>query len=337
MPDLQESTTIPEATEPENPVVVMHFIHTMAYGGVETNILNWIRKMDPKQFRVHLVCFANPGQTEQPFIEAAKSYNIPVSTVPWARRKPFFKAAWALKKLVIQHQVDILHTHNCYANVVGLIVSKLTPVKTITTAYVWAKFNWKRDLIQALDIFVTKRFDWITAHCEQTRENMIRYGIPPEKVSTLICGFESNRLELSREDRIRKRKEMGINEDHILLGNFARFFPEKAQDALLRCFKEIHHQYPKARLWIFGVGPLEEELKALCHELELDSIVTFCGFSSNLPLMMALVDIQIHPLTWKVFFSDLFRDGGRSSYGCFKGGRDSRSLGERKNRPSHSP
>ena len=51
--------------------VVLHLIHTMGYGGVETVVLNWVRALDREQFEVHLACFANPGQTERPFVEAA--------------------------------------------------------------------------------------------------------------------------------------------------------------------------------------------------------------------------------------------------------------------------
>ncbi len=55
----------------QTPVPVMHLIHTVAYGGVETAVLNWLRTLDRTRFTPHLVCFSNPGQTELPFVEAA--------------------------------------------------------------------------------------------------------------------------------------------------------------------------------------------------------------------------------------------------------------------------
>ena len=49
----------------------MHLIHSMAYGGIETAVINWLRKIDRARFDVSLVCFANPGETEGPFVKAA--------------------------------------------------------------------------------------------------------------------------------------------------------------------------------------------------------------------------------------------------------------------------
>ena len=49
------------------------------------------------------------------------------------------------------------------------------------------------------------------------------------------------------------------------------------------------------RLWIAGVGPLEAQTRALCGEMGLDADVTFLGFVTDLPSLLALADIQVHP------------------------------------------
>ncbi len=272
----------------------MHLIHTMAYGGIETAVINWIHKIDRTQFDVHLVCFANPGNTEDPFVKSAEKLEIPVEKILWGKGKPIFFAAIELKQLIRKHHIDILHTHNCYADLVGAIVSLLTPVKTITTVYVWSKFDWKRNILQIINRFAIRFFDRVSAHCENTYEKTASF-IPENKLKLLICGFEFNMVEILAEERQRRRQEYGIEGDQILLANIARFYPEKAQDSLLRCFREIVQQCPKARLWILGVGPLEDQVKALCAKLGLDSTVKFMGFVDNLFEILPLIDIQVHP------------------------------------------
>jgi len=274
---------------------VVHLIHTMAYGGVETALINWIRGMDAMRFAVHLVCFANPGGTEAPFVEAAERHGLTVEKIPWSRRKPLIRAARALARLLRVHQADILHTHGWYADFVGAIAKRLAPVKTITTLYVWSDFDWRRNIIQRIDQHVIRTYDQITGHCEETSRRTIARGIPRERVKTLSCGFEANRVELSAAERLARRRAMGVADDTRVLVNVARFYPEKAQDALLRSFVRIRAHRPDAHLWIAGVGPLEESLRALSTSLGLDAAVSFLGFVRELPELLALADVQVHP------------------------------------------
>jgi glycosyltransferase involved in cell wall biosynthesis len=267
----------------------------MAYGGVETVLINWLRKLNRTRFDVHVACFANPGQTETPFVEAAERAGLQVTKIPWGRHKPVWKAAHAVAEFIRERDIEILHTHNSYANFVGLLAARMAPVKTITTLYVWADFNWKRNVLQALDRWAIRWFDRITAHCEFTRLETLARGLPPERVTTLPCGFEGRKLELSPQERWQLRRQRGIADDQVLLLNAARFYPEKAHDSLLRCFRQIHARAPHARLWIAGVGPLENRIKAYCTELGLDSVVTFLGFEPDLVRILSLADIQVHP------------------------------------------
>jgi glycosyltransferase involved in cell wall biosynthesis len=274
---------------------VVHLIHTMAYGGVETALLNWVRGFDRERFDIRVVCFANPGATEQPFVDAAARQGVSVAKIPWARRKPLLRAARALAGLLRQTDADILHCHGWYADYVGAITGRLVDVRTITTQYVWHDYDWKRNLIQRVNQYVIRLFDRVTAHCEATRQKTIERGFAPESVRTLICGFETHPVDLSAGERSRLRRQAGVADEDLLLVNVARLYPEKAQDALLRCFARIRLREPRARLWIAGVGPLEAELKAMCTRLGLDDSVSFIGFTTELPRVLALADLQVHP------------------------------------------
>ena len=276
-------------------ISVMHLIHTMAYGGIETAVINWLRKLDRTRFDVSLVCFENPGETEAPFVEAAMRAGLHVEKIPWHRRKPLLKSSRRLVKLIRGHKVDILHTHNCYADCVGAIASRLVPVKTIATVYVWADYDWKRNMIQAIDKVVLRWFDRVTAHCEDTQRKSGKLGRFPGGVDTLICGFETRRVAMCEQERQRRRRDLGVADDEIVLGNVARLYPEKAHDSLLRCFKTILSQHPKTRLWICGVGPLEPAIRSQCSTLGLKDRVRFLGFVEDLPSEMRLLDIQVHP------------------------------------------
>ena len=276
------------------PVSVMHLLHTMAYGGVETAVINWLLRIDRERFTPHLVVFSNPDHSESHFVTAAEAAGLTVHKIPWGRRKPLWKAARALSALMREKNVQVLHTHNWYADFVGALAARFVPVKTITTVYVWSDFDWKRNLLQWIDRYVIRSFDIVSAHCSDTYRKTLSLGVPASHLRTLICGFEAPKVDLPPDVRAHMRRQMGVGDDEFLLVNVARLYPEKAQDSLLRIFKRLLERCPQCRLWIAGIGPLEAQLKAYCAELGLESKVDFVGFVEDLPNFLALVDLHVN-------------------------------------------
>jgi glycosyltransferase involved in cell wall biosynthesis len=277
-------------------VSVIHLIHSMAYGGVDAIVIDWLRTIDRDRFDVQLVCFANPGGTERPFADAARAQGLEVATIPWARRKPVFSAARALARLARARGAQIIHTHNVYADVVGLVAARWIGAKAVATLYVWGDFGFKRNVLQHVDRLALQFFDRITTQCEMTYRQTLERGLPEARTSVLASGMEVLPLDLVDPiERARRRRELGASDEHTVLVNVARLYPEKAQDLLLRAFKQVVARCPTARLWVLGVGPLEEQLKAQCAELGLDDTVRFLGFVTDLPEFLRLVDIQVHP------------------------------------------
>lgn len=280
---------------PRGRITVLHLIHTMAYGGVESVVLNWLSKLDPTRFEVHLACFANPGGTEMSFVGEAERCGFTVTKIPWGRRKPLWQAARALARLLRMRRVQVLHTHNEYADFVGAMAARLSAVKTVATVYVRGDFGWRRNVLQAIDRLALHGFDSITAHCEETRQQLTRL-YPRRSIKTLICGFAvSNWPAMSLSERRAQRQAAGIADDQVLLVNVARLYPEKAQAFLLECFAEIVARAPRARLWIVGVGPLEAELKRRAAELNLNEVVRFLGWQDHWASLLPLCDVQVHP------------------------------------------
>src|SRR5271155_499567 len=129
---------------------VLHLIHSMAHGGIETAVLNWARYFDRDRFQVEVCCFAGDRGREQAFLRAAASAGIPaVHTIPWRRSKPLVQAARQLALHVKELDIDIVHTHSYYANLVGAALKFFTHrAATVTTAYVWGRYDPLRMFLQ---------------------------------------------------------------------------------------------------------------------------------------------------------------------------------------------
>jgi glycosyltransferase involved in cell wall biosynthesis len=269
----------------------------VTHGGIESNLLNWLRYFDRERLDVHVACFTGDRNREEAFLRAAEMYNVgPVLSVPWGRLKPFLSAARALARLIREHEIDVLHTHGYYGDALGALVKLFVRVKTVGTVYVWGKYELHRQIMQVID-WVSLRFhDKVTAHCEETARLSARIGFPRDRTPVLIAGFPDEQDPPSAERRRQLRREAGIADDEILMVNVARIHPEKAHDQLLRSFKIVHDRYPKTRLWISGKGYewLERDLIALRDSLGLASAVDFVGYRQNLWPMLHAADLMTH-------------------------------------------
>ncbi len=299
MPDISTDEQL-TATDPpsfcsrQKPLRVVHLLHTVAYGGVETLLLNWTRALDPARVEVMVVCFANTDQTERPFQAAAERAGITVKKIPWSRAKPVLRAARALLTLLADFGADVVHTHNFYAELVGWVAARRFGARVMTTQYVWSDFGWKRNVQQWFAARLLHRFDMVTSQCETTMRDTIRRGVPAEIQSVLISGIELVRDRPDPAARTAIRTKYGSGPDDIVLVNVARLYPEKAQGLLLEWVAEIVRSRPLAKLWILGVGPLETALKERTAALGLDRHVVFLGFVADLHPTLLSADIQVH-------------------------------------------
>jgi glycosyltransferase involved in cell wall biosynthesis len=266
----------------------------MAHGGVETALINWMRTFDPSKVEGQLLVFANPGATEQPFVDAARRACLPVSYVPWGRLKPLWRAARAVADIVRRERIDVLHCHNAYADAVGLLAGRIERVKTVTTVYLWSKVGAKRRVLQRIDQALLPHFDQVTAHCEAALHGTAERGIPADRIRLLTCGFADRVASLSAHARNAGRTALGVHPLETVLIKVARFWPEKRHDVVLRAFSQLLHRRPTLRLWLPGVGPEEPRIRALTSELGLDRHVAFLGFRADLPELLAMADIQVH-------------------------------------------
>jgi glycosyltransferase involved in cell wall biosynthesis len=299
------AVTVPEvAIDPAHPLVdrsavarpirVAHLIHTIAHGGVETALINWCRTFDPVRVQAHLLCFADPGASEAPFVAAADRAGLHVDRVPWGRSKPVRRAARAVAALLRDRQIDLLHCHNTYANAVGLVAARLTPVRTLTTVYVWSGYGIKRRALQWIDERLLGYFDQVTAHCDAALRATVERGIPASEIRLLTCGFADRVARLYAHEGEEGRRALGVGPDDTVLIKVARFWPEKRHDILLRAFRLMLQREPNLQLWIPGVGPEETRVRALADELNIASRCRFLGFRTDLPELLALADVQVH-------------------------------------------
>ena len=271
-------------------------LHTVAYGGIETIVLNWLKTISPERFTTYLFCFANPGNTEAPFVEAATRAGFPVYRLPWGRRKPLVAASRALSHYIRAFHIEIVHAHNPYADMVTAMTKWRTGVKILTTLYVSDEIGWKRQVLEWLNQWVLRTFDQVTAQSEDALRATIARGIPRAKTRVLPSGYAGARVRLAPAERDRRRAALGAQPEDVVLINIARFWPEKAHDDLLRAFRAIVAASHRCACGWRGSGrarPRSDSWRVPSGSPP--PACNFWAFGPTCPNYWPSVDMQVHP------------------------------------------
>jgi glycosyltransferase involved in cell wall biosynthesis len=113
-------------------------------------------------------------------------------------------------------------------------------------------------------------------------------GVPPEK-SVLIPNAFFPRADHGGD----LRRELGVDEDVLLVGTVAKLRPEKALDVLLTAFARVRAEIPAARLVIAGDGAVREELERLARELGIRAATSFLGTREDVDTVARGLDVSV--------------------------------------------
>lgn len=79
------------------------------------------------------------------------------------------------------------------------------------------------------------------------------------------------------------------------LAMVAQFIARKGHALLLRALPQVLRSFPHLQLYLFGSGALQEAMQAMAWDLHINTHVHFCGFRHDLPAVLPMMDLLVHP------------------------------------------
>ena len=139
----------------------------------------------------------------------------------------------------------------------------------------------------------------VIAVSEFIRDDATRHGVRLEKVITIrntVAVAPPPQLGV----RAAVREELRIAQDAPVLGIVARLDPDKGQADTLRAFAQTRRRHPGLHLLVVGdLSPWHPAYAGTLHEMARDlgvaEWVHFLGRRSDVPRLLAAMDIFVHP------------------------------------------
>lgn len=262
---------------------VLSIVSTLLLGGAEVMAVMISNSLHRSGVYSCLCCTRESGPV-------AKKLLVDVPLI-YLNKKSFFdiKAIRALRKLIVQNRVDIVHAHN--DSVFTVIISKFFPYPICNLKIVWHDHSGVHALYKNRPLISVALTSWLVDAIivvDQDAENLFRYFSSNKKKIRHISNFS----EFNITDNVPKLP--GISSKRIV--NVATIHPIKGQLVLVEAFKTVLDKFSDAHLIFVGKIRDEDYYKLLLDKIkkmDMANSVTFLGGREDVPDVLKQVDIGV--------------------------------------------
>ena len=204
-----------------------------------------------------------------------------------------------LKKIIDTNEYEIIHCHTPMGGALGRLAARearKNGTKVIYTAHGFHFFkgsplvNWlvyypaERWLAKYTDVLITiNKEDYNRAKDFKAKRLEYVPGV----------GIDVDKFKNIEVNKVEKRNSIGINEDDFMVISVGELNKNKNHQVIIRAIAKLRDE--KIKYVLCGQGPLENKLRELVNELDLENQVKFLGFRKDIPELMYVADLFAFP------------------------------------------
>ena len=242
----------------------------------ETFILNELKWLRRNNFNVKVFSFGNPAKPVELDFDI-ETYRFDGKGDPLDN----------LEKLLIEHEIDLIHTHFVYPTGTRYTfpISKKLKIPFTLFAHAFDIFIKKNDEINNIKEMSNSEYCKAVFTLSEYHKNyLMERGVPEEKIVITRQATKYDIIPLQPRDRKIKN-----------IVSISRFVEKKGLDILIEVANLLKDEDYKFS--IYGFGPLEKDLKKQISKLKLDNIAVEGSLngSKEVKAVMDKTDLLISP------------------------------------------
>ncbi len=272
---------------------ILYSCLSRSWGGMEMFTVTAVKQLLQRNIETHLLCY--PGSKIE---ETANSGGI--KTFPLKSEGYFHPLEIRrLSSLIKKEKYDLFHTQaskDLWTLVPALKISHSNAPLFLTKQV--GSFIVKKDFFhKAIYSRVTAAF----AISSIIKKNLIETTpLDESKILLLHNGVDTSIFDPGKYSPDKFRRELKISGEELLIGMIARLTPGKGHEEFLNAAKIISEKFQDARFVIVGEpsrgeNAYAEGIKKLSADLELGERVIFTGYRSDVPQVLAGLNIFVFP------------------------------------------
>jgi glycosyltransferase involved in cell wall biosynthesis len=144
--------------------------------------------------------------------------------------------------------------------------------------------------------FLSKRASHLIAASSSVKQNIVRLGVPADKISVVYNSVDLDRFNPELIDEAAFRKKLGYSSDVFLVGLVGQLSPWKGHRDFIKAARIVSEKHGDIVFPIVGAlsgSDYERELRSMVEELGLSSRVVFTGWYERAEEVYCGLDVTV--------------------------------------------
>jgi len=269
---------------------VLHLIGSFNQGGSERQALQLAAQLSrTDRFHIELGVLRDEGPLR--VLVEDEGLTRPHTFPLRAFYKPgFLREVGRFRKLVQAREIDIVHSHDFYTNVFGIIGSMANGGRPLVIASKRETHGTRTRAQSFVEQRLFQHADAIVANSSAVHEFLLSHGVR-KSVEVIHNGIAVGDFEPETVDRLSVTRGLGLpdGEDVRFITFVANLsLPVKNQDMLLRAASRLSGIHPEAHFVFAGEGSRENDLAMYARELGVSDRTHFIGRCMRVPDLLRI-------------------------------------------------
>lgn len=272
---------------------LLHIVGEIDGGGVGAVVYNYIKYMDVDDISFDVLAFEVENGKIQLLDEPFQELGVKIHYFKH-RNNGYYKHFKAFRKLLYDNKYDVVHCHFGIWSTPYLLIAKMMGISVRIAHSHIARDEYRG--IKQVCLNLSKPF---------------LYGVTTHRFA---CGIEAGRnlwgnrafyvlnnavnvemFSYNETIRNKKRKELCIKSNEILIGHVGRFCYQKNQEFLIKIAKSLKCRGDKYKLVLVGSGENEVYIKEVIQKEGLGDMVLLLGLRDDIHELLQAMDLFLLP------------------------------------------
>ena len=255
--------------------------------------------MANKGHKVHFITYRQPVRLDM-LMPNIHFHEVSVPEYPLFQYQPYELALSSkLVSVIKKYGIQLLHVHyaipHAYA---GYMAQQMLAQEGINIPMVTTLHGTDITLVgnhpdyKPAVTFSINQSNIVTSVSESLKQDTLRlFDIKEEKIEVVPNFIDFAKSELINEEC---QRHMMAEPNERILTHISNFRPVKRIDDVIRIFAKVVEVIP-TKLIMVGDGPLHDDARALCKELDIIDKVIFMGNSNEIDKILCFSDLFLLP------------------------------------------
>lgn len=249
---------------------------------------------------IHLVTAAVPGSEEIDSGHQNTIHRVEFKRYRWLKPESlliYLKLLFAGLAVVFQNRIGAVHAGRVLPEgIVGWLIARLTGKPIVIYAHGEEITTWRQSGKFKAMRFAYRRADRIVANSEFTRDELLKLGVSPDRITLISPGVDIERFKPGRPAE-HLRASIGLRAGQKLILSVGRLSRRKGFDCVIQALPELVDNGLDVTYALIGIGEDHDYLLGLAQELGVADRVHLLGHVSpvDLPLWYNACDLFAMP------------------------------------------